>query len=499
MSHGSSQNVIPIRASASKATMKPYENRLPAKATDDEPLADEIEFAIAYAKIFVKLVVNTECRYCGNLLPVDAPSIFRGWQRKGGVISMSGLICDCGATTCVGCKHKPRTGDTRYMGTYGGRDFEWCCNNGRVFAVWVLLCRYDMLELSLQARSSHSEASRSRPPREIPSTGTGYGSMYMSPFQYVAGHSAFDPAEGFNREVSQALNFRQSDADTDSLTQLVFGMMVEMLPVPGKDDKSVPPALASMIELSLLQDRAAQLLRNDSLENVDSRAYLYFATFEFVHRLAAHERLDYLALEPRFSKKRSAGLLAITSPAKGNGKQPKVEQSLALANRADGMTPSLVSCMANLAKQSRVLLENTQAKAAGRDIIEVARCIDELYTALAPKKATLQIVETWKTFHENSCVMRKENVARCLDEKMRDLAMTIQSSNKHRMRRLVTETSEMTTSLPEGIFVIVDEVRPDIMKAMIVGPEGTPYEGGLFESATVTGMRQYIPLTEEQV
>ena len=38
-----------------------------------------------------------------RLTPMDAPSIFRGWQRKGGVASMSDLICDCGVTTYAGC------------------------------------------------------------------------------------------------------------------------------------------------------------------------------------------------------------------------------------------------------------------------------------------------------------------------------------------------------------------------------------------------------------
>ncbi|KAI0323038.1 hypothetical protein OF83DRAFT_1048195 [Amylostereum chailletii] len=46
---------------------------------------------------------------------------------------------------------------------------------------------------------------------------------------------------------------------------------------------------------------------------------------------------------------------------------------------------------------------------------------------------------------------------------------------------LIKELSVMATSLPIGVWVRVDEVRNDVIKIMIAGPEGTPYEGGLFE------------------
>ncbi|RPD64686.1 hypothetical protein L226DRAFT_497961 [Lentinus tigrinus ALCF2SS1-7] len=46
---------------------------------------------------------------------------------------------------------------------------------------------------------------------------------------------------------------------------------------------------------------------------------------------------------------------------------------------------------------------------------------------------------------------------------------------------LVKELAVMATSLPPGVWVRVDDVRNDVMKIMIAGPEGTPYAGGLFE------------------
>ncbi|KDQ09442.1 hypothetical protein BOTBODRAFT_137755 [Botryobasidium botryosum FD-172 SS1] len=64
----------------------------------------------------------------------------------------------------------------------------------------------------------------------------------------------------------------------------------------------------------------------------------------------------------------------------------------------------------------------------------------------------------------------------------RDISATSLSTRIPRQRlHLVKELGVMSTSLPIGIWVRVDEVRNDAIKAMIAGPEGTPYEGGLFE------------------
>ena len=49
------------------------------------------------------------------------------------------------------------------------------------------------------------------------------------------------------------------------------------------------------------------------------------------------------------------------------------------------------------------------------------------------------------------------------------------------MRKLTMEIADMTTSLPDGIFVKIQEKKLDVMKCLIIGPENTPYEGDLFE------------------
>ncbi|PRP84051.1 P-type ATPase [Planoprotostelium fungivorum] len=59
------------------------------------------------------------------------------------------------------------------------------------------------------------------------------------------------------------------------------------------------------------------------------------------------------------------------------------------------------------------------------------------------------------------------------------------SANKSKMERILKEMTMLSESLPvsvsSSIFVRADEERVDAMKAIIIGPEGTPYSGGVFE------------------
>ena len=57
--------------------------------------------------------------------------------------------------------------------------------------------------------------------------------------------------------------------------------------------------------------------------------------------------------------------------------------------------------------------------------------------------------------------------------------------SRSRMARIAKEVSSLISNLPveygSSVFVRGDEDRPDVMKALIIGPEGTPYENGCFE------------------
>jgi baculoviral IAP repeat-containing protein 6 len=49
------------------------------------------------------------------------------------------------------------------------------------------------------------------------------------------------------------------------------------------------------------------------------------------------------------------------------------------------------------------------------------------------------------------------------------------------MKKLVMQIASLRTDLPDGIYVRHGASRLDVMKVLIMGPENTPYEHGLFE------------------
>lgn len=52
---------------------------------------------------------------------------------------------------------------------------------------------------------------------------------------------------------------------------------------------------------------------------------------------------------------------------------------------------------------------------------------------------------------------------------------------KDRMKYILKDIELLTADLPDDIYVRYAEDRPDFMKIIITGTQGTPYAGGLFE------------------
>nr|CAG8598544.1 14274_t:CDS:2 [Entrophospora candida] len=55
------------------------------------------------------------------------------------------------------------------------------------------------------------------------------------------------------------------------------------------------------------------------------------------------------------------------------------------------------------------------------------------------------------------------------------------------IKRISKELNILVAQPPEGIRVIVNELDVCDIQAWILGPEGTPYEGGMFKIKVVLG------------
>ena len=454
------------------------------ESMSEEMYPKQIAKALEDLQKWTRMILETKCRKCKKEIMKDfeVNTYFKQWEAMHNAkkeFSICSVRCpdkECGADTCVGCEDKPRMG--KYIAIANikhGMKLDWCCSGGQVFALWVVLCRYDREELRM--RSESEQALAARKPTRKKSQGTGYGGYGSYPF-----FGSFLPP-GRRDSIGQ----RQRRELTDDSTRDMFSLVVELLP---KEPKTFIDALCAMLELNLMQDKAGSLLRNDSLRNITPRGDVYFAVLAYVERLGKYSDTSYLVCEQRYPKERSAGLLSVSlgEVRKDNLRDTNTKPLLVLRSTKEGMDPSLIECMAKLATQSENIV--TTAKSvekefeteSGKDVLEIARRILSVYGPLAPKKHdTKSRATSWEAYQESCRVEWVTDMFRYMCEKHKRMAKALTHSKQDRFRRIVSEIGEMTTSLPQNIFVKVDEVRPDCIKALIVGPHGTPYEGGLFE------------------
>jgi hypothetical protein len=434
---------------------------------------------------------------------------FQDWIDKsssGHAFSICSAKCSskkCGAMTCVGCGKKPRM--EKFTSTCHGLHLDWCCESGRLFAFWVALCKYDEMELQLQMESAVKLAAHAA---KGPSTSTGigygttargtWGALTMSPQDYYGasiggGWSGGRMARG--PRVNHTLNFQQADDKTDPVINTILSLIIELLPVDERSKIQAPKALRAMIQLSLLSDKVADLLRNDSLRNVNQRSEVYYSVLEFVHRLGKRTETMYLVCDQRFLKKRSNGL-QVLSARESFADSSEEDQPLVMSNSKDDKVSSVVDCMAKLALQAKQFSETANAyrrtkefdTGTGKDMLRMASKIDMVYSSLTPSSLEQQAgkgpqdnASAWDAYHEKHRIDQDSSISNHLCSKIAQQAQSINFSLPGRMRRLVSEQAEMTTGLPQYIFVKAHDSLPHIMKCLMVGPEGTPYEDGLFE------------------
>lgn len=104
---------------------------------------------------------------------------------------------------------------------------------------------------------------------------------------------------------------------------------------------------------------------------------------------------------------------------------------------------------------------------------DIATYVKEMKKHRLQHIALVDAINSGKTGHKFSGQFNKANTG------------TASSVKQKRMLRIASEIAGLSADLPvewsSGIFVRVDEDRPDILKALIMAPESTPYETGCFE------------------
>jgi baculoviral IAP repeat-containing protein 6 len=483
---------------------------------------DQSDDALA-VRSYASAIPQINCKRCHSAQSMDQEKLIREFQSflghsEGGDISFL-LTCEaCGSTTCIGCGSTLINESLEFgASARENKHFTWHCDRGRLALIWFFLCGYDN-------KAKHNKCTTTIPRKVSPSAkskhrhhvwghfrggkhkalakGIGYApdgedydeDEYYDEFHPVPASAFVGKGVDLNGNITppaaeRSADTREVDPD-DELTAQVMSALAAILPsldnfVPTEFDLEPPVLLASMLLRSSILDKAAELLRNDSLEDATARYALYDNLIHFLRTLAVGSKTTIEVLfTDRAINKGGHSLFKISygTPTR-------------MKDEAANSAAPIALCMANLSSQSSMMLKNAHFHKAVLDSEEgqqllllcnnIIECNTELQTITTRRAGKAKAEEP--PAEDKDAWQKDLAILEVSDEEILSIhysakeARACKNPATGRMRQLIKEITNLQTSLPPGIFVRYGESRLDVMKVLIVGPKGTPYENGLFE------------------
>ncbi|KAK7912175.1 hypothetical protein PG985_014656 [Apiospora marii] len=396
-----------------------------------------------------------------------------------------GLYCGrsgCGAVTCL-CGSRVSAGSSSELpqALVSGKTrvhINHCCNQGRNLVLWALACAKSQFKLSssqwiLSARPHESDSSNTAP-------GTGYANNNRTLSQLFHLRHRNPPTP---TKASQSS--RTQDLATATL-ELRFRLVASLLPLLRGQDDSNMGLVAFMLARSDLLNWAADLLVNDSVQDIQKHFYLYDGLLDFIQSLARHPATNRLMTQERRIFSDEGKLIRLSFiPSKDISSK---------ANAVD-TGKSLGSMLAKIAPRSEKMLrydkkykfdteeaDDANMRSWNRRLILIAKSYQDPKPAAELPVAATGTVPSFAEYHRLNAlaeVSDSEILSSHYFKKEAD-KIAISVLARKRMKRVVRENTILQTSLPEGIFVRHGSSRLDVMKVLIIGPQGTPYADGFF-------------------
>ncbi|KAF2430931.1 hypothetical protein EJ08DRAFT_203695 [Tothia fuscella] len=498
-----------------------------------EEEVEEIDMTIDRNSLqqFGQMILKRTCKDCKRGFLVcekDVVKLTKRWSSLELQMNSILLCGKCAGSACAGCgfqKESSRWARLARSAKTSQKQAQlpenpiprYCCDQGRLFIVWALLCAAEHQKACKDRRDSYFSSNVGKGRSSINPTrpshfrgkanGTGYGDShgeYGFPASFLDddfGMPSLAPHFPFKkRHKPTPPAFKNPRNDDDQVLEFQFRHLALLLPDLEKfDDFDQEPAnvLLPMLKRSPILDKAAELLRNDSLDDITARQNLYTSVLEFMRRLASHPATSDTVYGDRIIYPTDAGLLAVSFGEKKHDlrgrPKARAERALTLGRV---VTMLQVPCRSML-QRSKALEEEFEAT-EGKTMLAMCRRICELSDFLQANsplprgdtqtysgkgKAPMKQQETMTHWHKEHCVEEvPDDVFMSNFHYVRDaISPSTVVPQKGRMKQLITEIASLQPSLPEGIYVRHAASRLDMMKVIIVGPQKTPYEGGLFE------------------
>ncbi|RYP81423.1 hypothetical protein DL769_001989 [Monosporascus sp. CRB-8-3] len=327
--------------------------------------------------------------------------------------------------------------------------------------------------------------------------GVGYGGTGwdMVPFHHHGKlvHNQSRPS----RSAGGSAAPKKAADEADGLLESYFRLVTVLLPSQkqaGVFHIAPPDFLASILSRSPLMSRAAEMLGTNSIEETSRHASLYDAMVDFINALGNHAATVGLVYEDRPIYAEGGRLLQVSFDS-GKDKE-KVASKVAVKDTGT----ALVTLLGALAEQAKSVLQHSKKNPKdfsdenGQNLLTLSKKLcdsADLHNKNKHRFRTeMDISGGGGAADVNLTEWHRENCVQDAPDEMLlvnfSFAALVGSTAKKqppvgRMRRLITEISNLRASLPEGIFVRHGSSRLDMMKVLIVGPRGTPYEYGFFE------------------
>ena len=248
-----------------------------------------------------------------------------------------------------------------------------------------------MTEIKLRALGQQFALShQGRKPTNTSSRVSGVGYAAPNPWLMVA--------EGSPGQIYAMPSMKLKGEDPKAEDFVRWMMDVVAFALPNSQAKDIPPFLLAMLELSLVIDKAAELLRNDSLDNIMGRSKVYSSILNLVENIGQHKSLLCLVQEDRFSKRRSSGLRDMSFSVDYNGATKAPQELLILGKGTKDQ--SLAKRLENLAIQSELILGVPSSEPGLRRMCTQINTVYKLIKQDESDLAAKLPEEQWNFFHK---------------------------------------------------------------------------------------------------
>jgi hypothetical protein len=344
----------------------------------------------------------------------------------------------------------------------GKNKVTWCCGRGRLLIVFTMLCGFDQKYCHDKQGEASTQSINNKSNRvNLAGSGTGCGRASDAwAFRNLRGQQS-DTGDNGKKTAESA------ERRSDRFDQMILSFLAVLYPSPENDqndntslssfDVQPPKADASMLVHSKILAKAAELLRNDSLDNATQRTELYMALISFLKRVGVHEvSKQKVMYNDRVVFPNDVSLLTLSFEV--------------AAASSSGTASSLAECLRKLNMQSSMMMDNAQrlraefTDARGQDMLWLCREISDL-------SSYLRIEQWWASRHgADTANVADHGISVVSDEEIKtwymliNPAQALMQSPPGRIRRLITELTSLKTGLSSGIFVKYAISRPDMMK-----------------------------------